>query len=507
MNHILSTFNFSNPPLHKNHNEIRRGNGRFGSNRADRIAVSARFRSKPKLSQTLHNQQTKTKAPLNLEGSGAQVFDEEGSDKFELSKEEEDDDDDESGGCSDDSGWTQEELDAISALFDRPIPRKPVKPSKERPLPLPSPYKTRPDGIPTPKRHIRSNAARSDVSSRLSFSDRVRKNPQVLVKIAREIAALPSPESDVSAILDRYAPFLRKGSLSMTIRELGHMGLPERALQTLLWAQKQQQQQKNGLFPDDQILASTVQVLARFGRLKLGSEIKNYLSSASRSVLEAMARGFIRAGNLNLARKILLLAKDGRRTLDSSIHAKLILEAGKTPDGYKLASALLDELGEREEFDLKPQDCTAVMKVCVRLRRFEAVESLFDWFKESGRRPSVVMYTTVMHSRYCDGKYREGLALIWEMEGSNCLLDLPAYRVVIKLCIASNDLARAVRYFSRLKEAGFVPTHDIYCNVIKVYAAFGRVAKCKQLCREAESVGLKLDGETVSLLGEMENVR
>nr|CAD1840771.1 unnamed protein product [Ananas comosus var. bracteatus] len=113
------------------------------------------------------------------------------------------------------------------------------------------------------------------------------------------------------------------------------------------------------------------------------------------------------------------------------------------------------------------------MKVCVRLRRFEAVESLFDWFKESGRRPSVVMYTTVMHSRYCDRKYREGLALIWEMEGSNCLLDLPAYRVVIKLCVASNDLARAVRYFSRLKEAGFVPTYDIYCDMIKVYAAFG----------------------------------
>nr|CAD1840772.1 unnamed protein product [Ananas comosus var. bracteatus] len=331
MNHILSTFNFNNPPLHKNHNEIRRGNGRFGSNRADPFAVSARFPSKPKLSQALRNHQTKTKAPLNLEGSGSQVFDEEGSeeDKFELSKEEEDDDDDKSGGCSDDSGWTQEELDAISALFDRPIPRKPVKPSKERSLPLPSPYKTRPDGIPTPKRHVRSNA-RSVVSSRLSFSDRVRKNPQVLVKIAREIAALPSPESDVSAILDRYAPFLRKGSLSMTIRELGHMGLPERALQTLLWAQKQQQK-KNGLFPDDQILASTVQVLARFGRLKLGSEIKNYLSSASRSVLEAMARGFIRAGNLNLARKILLLAKDGKRTLDSSIHAKLILEAERPP--------------------------------------------------------------------------------------------------------------------------------------------------------------------------------
>ncbi|XP_072984940.1 pentatricopeptide repeat-containing protein At2g01860 [Typha latifolia] len=482
---------------------------KFSSNWIDPIGVSAQFRLG---ASTSHRRPPKSiryprraklppdpgtsRAPSKIDDNNAQLFNvNKDEEKVELSKNED------AGVDNDDGMWSKDELDAISALFDRPIPQKRVKPMKERPLPLPFPYRTRPDGIPTPKHHIRL-AARSVLSPRSSFSNQMHKNPEALVGIAREIAALPS-ESDVSAVLDQWARFLRKGSLSMTIRELGHMGLPERALQTLCWAQKQ----RTGLFPDDQILASTVEVLARFGRLRIESELEKYLYSASRIVLEAMARGFIRAGSLNLARKILLLAKDNHRTLDPSIHAKLILEAGKTPDGYKLAAALLDELGEREDLDLKPQDCTAIMKVCIRLGRFEAVESLFNWFRDSGKNLTLVMYTTVIYSRYCNKNYREGLALVWEMEGLNFLLDLPAYRVVIRLCVALSDLARAARYFSRLKEAGFVPTYDIYRVMIKAYAAAGRMAKCRQLCKETELAGLKLDREIASLLAEMESVR
>ena len=43
---------------------------------------------------------------------------------------------------------------------------------------------------------------------------------------------------------------------------------------------------------------------------------------------------------------------------------------------------------------------------------------------------------------------------------------LAAYRVIIRLCVALNDLETAARYFSRLKEAGFAPTYEIYKIVI-----------------------------------------
>ncbi|XP_058098561.1 pentatricopeptide repeat-containing protein At2g01860 isoform X2 [Magnolia sinica] len=407
-----------------------------------------------------------------------------------------------SGGSDDDVDedgnlvWGPDEIEAISSLFQGRIHQKPGKLSRERPLPLPMPHKIRPLGLPTLKKHVRSVSPNA-FSSRSSLSKRVYKNPDFLITLAREIGSLP-PDVNASEVLDRWLQFLRKGSLSITVRELGHMGLPERALQTFCWAQKHPQ-----FFPDDRILSSTVEILARTRGLKTPFEPGKFVSSASRSVIEAMARGFIRAGSFNLARKLLLAAKDSNRTLDPSIHAKLILEVGKDPDKYKLTLALLDELGEREDLNLKQQDCTAVMKICIRLGKFEAVEGLFRWYKESGMDPSIVMYTTMIYSRYCEKKYREALALVWEMEESDYLLDLPAYRVVIKLCVALNDLSRCVRYFSKLKEAGFSPTYDIYRDLIMVYASSGRLAMVRQMCKEVELAGFKLDKAMVALLSQM----
>jgi pentatricopeptide repeat protein len=382
------------------------------------------------------------------------------------------------------SGWTKDEIDAISALFDRPMRQKPAKqralfsrPTRQKPARLPI--------APTPpKRHVRLAARAAPLSD---------KSPEALLGIAREIAALP-PERDVAAVLDPWARRLRKGSLSTTVRELGHMGLPERALQTLCWAQRQTLAVPL-LFPDDRLLASAIHVLARFDRLKVEHALDQCVPSASRLVLQAMARGFLRAGEVGLTRRLLELARVNGRTLDVSVYVKLMLEAAKTPDGYGLAAALVDELGDRADLDLRPQDCTAVMKVCVKLRLYAAVESLFRWFRESshgGSQPTVVMYTAVIHSRCRHGHHREALALVWEMERAGCLLDLPAYRVIVKLCVALGDQERALRYLSRMKDAGFLPTADMYDNLIRGCEAAGRLAKCRQLITEAESAGLKL---------------
>ncbi|KAJ0025762.1 hypothetical protein Pint_09217 [Pistacia integerrima] len=390
-----------------------------------------------------------------------------------------------------DTVWESEELEAISSLFQGRIPQKPGMLFRERPLPLPLPHKLRPLKLPMSKKHV-TLAAPKIASSRASICKQVYKNPNFLISLAREIKALTSNE-DVSVVLDKCARFLRKGSLSLAIRELGHMELPERALQTFCWVQKQPH-----LFPDDRVLASTVEVLARHHELKVPLDLEKFTSLASRSVLEAMVRGFIGGGNLKLAWKLLLAARDGKRMLDPSIYVKLIMELGKNPDKYMLVITLLDELGQRDDFKLSQQDCTAIMKVGVRLHKFDVVESLFHWFRQSGRDPSVVMYTTLIHSRYSEKKYREALTVVWDMEASNCLFDLPAYRVVMKLFVALNDLSRAVRYFSKLKEAGFSPTYDIYRDMIKIYMVSGRLAKCKEVCREAELAGFKLYEQMVS---------
>lgn len=389
--------------------------------------------------------------------------------------------------------WDPEEIETISSLFRGRIPQKPGNLVRERPLPLPLPYKQRPVGLPSPKKW-----ARTANSSRKSVSSRVYKDPTFLVGLAKEIRNLP-PEEDVSVVLDKCSRFIRKGSLSLTIRELGHMGLPERALQIFCWVQKQ-----THLYPDDRLLASTVEVLARNHELKLSFKLEKFLSLASQNVYEAVVRGFIRSGSLKLAYKLVSAAKNGKMMLDTGVYAKLILELGKIPDNHVLALALLEELGQREDLNLTQQDCTAIMKVCIKLGSFEIVESLYNWFKVSGREPSVVMYTTLIHSRYSNNSYKEALTLVWEMEASNCLFDLPAYRVVIKLFVALNDLSRAVRYFSKLKEAGFSPAFDIYMDLIKIYALHGRMAKCKEVCKEAEVAGFKLEERTRRLLMQLD---
>ncbi|KAJ8545284.1 hypothetical protein K7X08_017867 [Anisodus acutangulus] len=276
-----------------------------------------------------------------------------------------------------------------------------------------------------------------------------------------------SVEENVSKVLSKWSPFLRKGSLSLTNRELGYLGLPERALETFCWVKKQPH-----LFPDDHILASTAEVLGGSNELKMPFDLDKFTGLASRSVYEAMLRGHIKGGRLKLALKLLSMAKESNRVLDTGVYAKLILELGKDPDKSTLVLVLLEELAVRDDLNLTPQDCTAIMKICIRLGRFEIVEGLYDWF-------------------------REALAMLWGMEASNCLLDLPAYRVVIKFFVALNDLSRAVRYFSKLKEAGFSPTFDIYCSLIKVYMASGRLAKCKDICKEAEMAGFRFDEQTM----------
>ncbi|KAK6134345.1 hypothetical protein DH2020_031909 [Rehmannia glutinosa] len=379
--------------------------------------------------------------------------------------------------------WESDEIEAISSLFQGRVPQKPGKSSRERPLPLPLPHKIRPLGFPTPKNIIRTHLA---CSARQPVSNQIYKNPAFLISLARDIRSLP-PEDNVSIVLDQWTRFLRKGSLSLTVRELGHMGLPDRALHVFCWIQNEPH-----LFPDDRVLASTVEVLARAHELKMPFDLDKFISLASRSVYEAMVKGFIKGGNLKLAWRLLSAATESKRMLDPSVYAKLILEIGKNPDKRTLVLPLLEELAKRDDLKLTQQDCTAIMKVCTKLGKFDILEALYNWFKKSGSVPSVVMYTTLIQSRYLENKYRDAMAVVWEMESSNCLLDLPAYRVLIKLFVALNDVSRTGRYFSKLKESGFTPTYDIYRDVIGIYMASGRLAKCKEIRREAEMAGYKV---------------
>jgi hypothetical protein len=92
--------------------------------------------------------------------------------------------------------WESDEIDAISSLFQGRIPQKPGKLDRERHLPLPSPHKLRPLGLPTPKR------LPAMVSTRSSVDKKLYKSPSFLVGLAREISRL-NPDEDVLTILGK----------------------------------------------------------------------------------------------------------------------------------------------------------------------------------------------------------------------------------------------------------------------------------------------------------------
>ena len=129
--------------------------------------------------------------------------------------------------------WSFDQLDANASLSrGRTMPKSRNQLNIKRYLPLPMPHKIRPLGLPQSKRALRSSNP-----SRLSMAKRFYKNLDFLINLAREIRDL-SPDKEASSILDKWVGVLKKGSLFLTIRELGHMGLSQRALQTFCWAQK-----------------------------------------------------------------------------------------------------------------------------------------------------------------------------------------------------------------------------------------------------------------------------
>ena len=67
------------------------------------------------------------------------------------------------------------------------------------------------------------------------------------------------------------------------------------------------------------ILASTVEVLARNHELKIPFNIEKFTALASRGVLEAMIKGFIKGGNLKLALEVLSVSRRDKRMLDPGI--------------------------------------------------------------------------------------------------------------------------------------------------------------------------------------------
>lgn len=369
-------------------------------------------------------------------------------------------------------GWTSEQLDIMAALLQR-RPRPSL--ANRRPPPAPRlPSKHRPVGLPR-RRHKPPMATPMVLHHA--------KDKRYLTHLALQISRLPDGHQ-ASSLLHGCEQVLLRGSLSATIRELGRLGKPLRALETFLW-----QRHYAHLWPDEKTLFSTIEVLAEARMEEQARDLLQAWAPTSLMAFEALARGLVSA---RLLHRTLLLKEEAENcgfTLDQGLYAEIILLASRLNKDQEVRM-LLQELGTFPELRLSLEHCTSVMAACRKAKIYEAVRSLFEWWKQAGFLPNAIMYEIVITSLASAGKHRDALAIYWEMEKSGCAPDLLAYTALFEICAGLGDSSKALRLFARMKEAQITVTRNIYMNLIKVCCRDGRLGKAREFLEFMKREGM-----------------
>lgn len=369
------------------------------------------------------------------------------------------------------SGWTSEQLDIVSALLqrrprqfsaNRPAPPAPRCPSTHRSLGLP------------PVRYVRTH---------IISLPRPAKDKLFLTRLAAQISELPHGHH-ASHILHSCQHVLIRGSLSATIRELGHLGLPLRALETFEW-----QQQCTHLWPDERTLCASIQVLAEAQMEDKAWELLRTHAPTTPLAFQALTHGLTVAGLLHSA---LLAKKEAEKCgcfLSQGEYAELVLLASRQ-NRMEDVRMLVQELGTFPELQLSLEHCTSIMAACRKACMYDAVLGLFQWWKHAGFLPNVVMYEIVITSLSSLGKHRDALAIYWDMEKNGCAPNLVAYTALFEVCTQLGDTSRALKLYSKMRDSNIAPTRPIYTNLIKLCCRDGRLGKAREFMEAMRKEGL-----------------
>ncbi|KAI5065512.1 hypothetical protein GOP47_0020207 [Adiantum capillus-veneris] len=368
-------------------------------------------------------------------------------------------------------GWTAEQFDIVTALLRTPPKPFPVHRAPPPPRLLP---KHRPVGLPARRLHLPN------------LTPRPAKDKLFLTDLAVQISKLP-PHSHASQVLHGIQHLLVCGSLSATVRHLGHLGLPLRAFETLEW-----QQTCSHLWPDERALCAAIDVLAEEGKEEIAWDLLHTHAPMSSLAFEALARGLIAASLLNRALLVKEKAESSGLVLNQGVYAELILLASRLYK-FKEMRKLVQELGYFSELQLGLEHCTSIMAACRKAQMYDAVLGLFEWWKQADFVPNVVMYQIVMTTLSDLGKYRDALAVYWEMTKNGCPPHLSAYDALFEICAQLGDASRALKLLAKMRESNISPTHNIYINLIKVCCQDGRLGKAREFIETMRKEGLPVE--------------
>ncbi|KAJ7561200.1 hypothetical protein O6H91_03G018300 [Diphasiastrum complanatum] len=360
---------------------------------------------------------------------------------------------------------------------------------KERRLPLPMPHKlARPAALPRSKHILRSRFPtwKPYVSGHMSHADRG------LEKLAAEIHDLP-PATPAAKVLAAWERYLKRGSLSLIIRELGRMRLSFRVLQVISWLQGIPR-----LWPDEHSLCAAIKALVDAGEVHSAIDLYSQIEGASSSTTETLAMSLAKVDMFEQAVEVVKSKHLASSQETASVYVKLMVAAGSLRM-HKVVRVLLEEL-TLQNLHLRLEDCTAVMALCSKLKMHDEAERLYSEYLQAGLQPNIVMYTVVMKARSRAGKDREAMAVYWEIQNRGLVLDLVAYQVIMSVLGRLGDVSRAAKLFLEMKHNNFSPTPDICNTLLKLYFKDGRFGKAKRILQEMQIMGYVADSEVVSLV-------
>ncbi|KAF8099336.1 hypothetical protein N665_0245s0015 [Sinapis alba] len=146
---------------------------------------------------------------------------------------------------------------------------------------------------------------------------------------------------------------------------------------------------------------------------------------------------------------------------------------------------------------------TKLMNVLIERGRPHEAQTLFKTLAETGHRPSLITYTTLLAAMTVQKQYGSISSIVSEVEQSGTKPDSIFFNAVINAYSESGNVEDAVQALLKMKGLGLNPTTSTYNTLIKGYGIAGRPERSSELLDlmlEENSVDVRPNIRTFNVL-------
>uniref|UniRef100_A0A1J3HSB5 Pentatricopeptide repeat-containing protein n=1 Tax=Noccaea caerulescens TaxID=107243 RepID=A0A1J3HSB5_NOCCA len=146
---------------------------------------------------------------------------------------------------------------------------------------------------------------------------------------------------------------------------------------------------------------------------------------------------------------------------------------------------------------------TKLMNVLIERGRPHEAQTVFKTLAETGHRPSLITYTTLLAAMTVQKQYGSISSIVSEVEQSGTKPDSIFFNAVINAFSESGNIEDAVQALLKMKKLGLNPTTSTYNTLIKGYGIAGRPERSSELLDlmlEEKSIDVRPNIRTFNVL-------